>query len=291
MSFGKIIGDYELLGRINKGGIAEIHKARHRGNGSVHALRIMLPEISKTSTNVKRFLGGAEIVRPLDHPNIVRVLDVVLHREMPYVVMEYVEGNNLKHCLVHHDAIVCERPLDILMQTARGIHYLHKNRIIHRDIKPENILISDRGEVKIADFSLAIRKDKEHLVSRVISGSRSYIAPERVLQWRYDERVDIYSMGITAYELLTGQLPYSGASDQEVLSKHVSHRVRPKAIRSLNPSVPRELEEVVMGCIRKDPARRYPDLGLVIRDLEKVELRSKRSRQSRTGFSEWWREQ
>jgi serine/threonine protein kinase len=277
MSFGKIIGDYELIGKINKGGIAEIHKARHRSNGSVYALRIMLPEISKTSRNVRLFVGGAEIVRQLDHPNIIRVLDVVLDKEMPYVVMEYVEGDNLKHCLLHNDPVVTERPLEILMQVAQGIQHLHNNRILHRDIKPENILISEKMEVKIADFSLAVRKEKDQLTSRLISGSRSYIAPERILQDRYDERADIYGMGITAYELLSGRLPYTGTSDQEVLSKHVSRRVRPPAIRRLNPSVPRELEKIVMTCIKKDPAKRYPDVGLVIRDLEKARLLSRPS--------------
>lgn len=286
MSFGKIIGDYELIGKINEGGMGEIHKARNRCDERLYALRIMLPGISRTSRNVKRFVGGAEVVRGLDHPNIVRIVDIVLDREMPYVVMEYVDGNNLKHCLLHHEPIVTENPLDILMQVACGLQYLHSNRIIHRDIKPENILVSAQGEVKIADFSLAIRKDKDRLFSRAISGSRSYIAPERVLHGRYDERADIYSMGITAYELFTGHLPYSGKSDQEVLSKHVNLRIRPKPMRGFNPSVPRELEEIVMTCIRKDPARRYPDVGLLIRDLEEVQLRSEPSIDRGQAFSE-----
>jgi serine/threonine protein kinase len=276
MSFGKVIGDYELVGKINKGGIAEIHKARHRGNGSVYALRIMLPEIVKTSRNIRLFLGGAEIVREVNHPNIVRVLDVLLDKEMPCVVMEYVEGNNLKHYLVHNDPVVTEKPFEILMQLACGIQHLHASRILHRDIKPENILISEKMEVKIADFSLAVRIGKGPLISKVICGSKSYIAPERILLSRYDERADIYSMGITAYELLTGRLPYTGASDQEVLYKHVNPHVRPPAIRRLNPSVPAELERIVLTCMRKDPARRYPDVGLIIRDLEKARLSSGR---------------
>jgi len=277
MSFGKIVGEYELVGKINKGGMAEIHKACHRGNGMVYALRIMLPGVTKTARNIKRFLGGADIVRSLDHPNIVRVFDIVLDKEMPYVVMEYVDGNNLKHHLLHHSPMVAEKPLEILLQVARGIQFLHKNRVLHRDIKPENILISAEMEVKIADFSLAVRKDKELLASRIISGSRSYIAPERILHKRYDERADIYSMGITAYELLTGHLPYTGTSDQEVLHKHVSPWIRPPAIRRFNPSVPRELEDIVVKCIHKDPADRYPDASLVIRDLEGVSFPAKRS--------------
>lgn len=281
MNFGKRIGDYELIGKINEGGMAEIHKALHRGNGNVCALRIMLPGTSGTSRNIKQFVGGAEALIGLNHPNIVRILDIALDREMPYVLMEYVEGNNLKHCLLHHDQIVVDDPLDVLMQVARGLQYLHSNKIIHRDIKPENILVSNEKEVKIADFSLAVRKDKEQLASRSISGSRSYIAPEMVLHERYDERVDIYSLGITAYELLTGRPPYSGRSDQEVLSKHVSRRVRPKPIRRFNRRVPRTLEKIVMTCIQKDPARRYPDVGLFIRDMEEIQLLSKPSLERR----------
>ncbi len=282
MSFGKRIGDYELLGKINEGGIAEIHKARHVGNGNVYALRVMLPAISRTARNTKLFVGGAEVARGLNHPNIVRVFDVALDKEMPYVVMEYVEGNNLKQCLLRREGNVADDPLDILMQIARGLRYLHSNKVIHRDIKPENILVSKRWEVKIADFSLAVRKDKERLFSRAISGSRSYIAPEMVLHERYDERADIYSMGITAYELLAGRLPYSGKSDQEVLSKHVNRRLRPKPIHRFNRCVPRALEKIVMTCIQKDPDHRYPDIGLFIRDIEGIQLSSKRSRERGT---------
>ena len=270
MTFGKMIGDYELIGKINKGGIAEIHKARHRGNGAVYAVRIMLPQIPKTARNIRLFAGGAEIVKPLEHPNIVKVLDVVLTKEMPYVVMEYVEGNNLKHCETHHDSRVKNAAMDILMQIAQGLHFLHSHSILHRDIKPENILVSDRTEVKIADFSLAVQKGQGPVSSRSISGSRSYIAPERVLLKRYDERCDIYSFGITAYELLAGRLPYGGSTDQEILSKHVSRWVRPQSLRRWNPSVPRQLEEVIMACMEKDPAERYPHVSLVIRDLQRV---------------------
>jgi serine/threonine protein kinase len=270
MSFGKVVGDYELIGKINKGGIAEIHKARHRASGVVHAIRVMLPEISRTSRNIREFVGGAEAVRSLDHPNIVKVFDIVLDKDMPYVVMEYVEGHNLKHCLLHQEPFFAAGLPSILMQIAEGIQFLHRNKILHRDIKPENILITGDMEVKIADFSLAVRKEKEQLISRVISGSRSYIAPERILLGRYDERADIYSLGITAYELLTGRLPYTGTSDQEVLSKHVNRWIRPKPIRQFNCSVPRELGEIVMRCMKKDPAARYPDVGLVIRDMKKV---------------------
>jgi len=286
MEFGKRIGDYELTGKINTGGMAEIHKALHRGNGNVYALRIMLPGITKTSKNIRQFIGGAEIARGLNHPNIVGIVDIVLDKEMPYVVMEYVDGNNLKHCLLRHERIVTDDPLDILMQVACGLQCLHSNKIIHRDIKPENILVSTEGRVKIADFGLAVRKDRDQLVSRAISGSKSYIAPERVLHERYDERADIYSLGITAYELLTGQLPYSGKSDQEVLSKHVSERVRPKPIRRFNRCVPRTLEEIVMTCIQKDPDRRYPDVGLFIRDLVGIQSWSKRAADRETVLPE-----
>jgi serine/threonine-protein kinase len=270
MSFGKTIGEYELIGKINTGGMAEIHKARHRGNGNVYALRIMLPEIIVTPKSIREFLGGARVARDLLHQNIVRIFDIVLDRETPYVVMEYVDGHNLKHLLLRHDPLVTDDPLEILMQAARGLQCLHSHKIIHRDIKPENVLVSADRQVKIADFSLAVRRDKVQLVSRAIAGSRSYIAPERVLHRKYDERADIYSLGITAYELLAGRLPYSGKTDQEVLSKHVSERVRPKPIRRFNPSVPPVLEGIVMTCMEKDPDRRYPDVGLFIRDLEGV---------------------
>ncbi len=268
--YGRVVGDYELIEKINQGGMAVIYKARSKKTSEIFALRIMLPGLEKSSRNIRNFSNGARIALKCDHPNIVKVFDVNLKEENPHIVLEFVNGENLKARLLRNDSYVRQYPLSILIAVAEALQYIHSKKIIHRDIKPENILISQGGQAKIADFSLAIEKKREYILSKILCGSPSYIAPERILRKKYDERTDIYSLGITSYELLTRRLPYSGRTDQEILRKHVDRKYKPISIRELNPSVSEKLENIVMRSIEKDPEKRYPDIGLFLRDLKRI---------------------
>ena len=158
----------------------------------------------------------------------------------------------------------------VIYVLADALNAIHSKGVIHHDVKPENILVSNEGVVKLTDFSLAVRMRKDYISSKRISGSPSYLAPEIIRHKAYDERVDIYSLGITAYELLTGQLPYVGQSPQETLAKHVSRFVHAAPIRKLNPDVPVKVVAAVEKAMEKSRRRRYPHVSLFVRDLKEA---------------------
>ncbi len=268
--FGRSIGPYELLTRINKGSISELYKVRSHNTGEVFAMRKLLPHLIGDSEARASFMRGARIEIELDHPNIIKVFGIETSGTEPYIIVEFVEGDNLKQWILGKSISTLEQALKVLCDLSDALNCVHSGGFIHHDVKPENVLISEKGEVKLTDFSLAVQKRKDYISSKRISGSPSYVAPEIINFRRYDERVDIYSLGITAYELLTGQLPYSGNTPQETLSMHVSRYAKPVSIVRLNPDVPVKLEMAVERAMEKSRRKRYPHVSLFLRDLKDI---------------------
>lgn len=266
--FGKKLGDFELLQPINRGGMAAVYKARRISDGKIFALRVMLPEIDPTPKAVREFVGGCELALALDHPNIQKIYEVNTSSDPPYVGLEYIEGDNLKQAILRNGNSMTVSPLKAIIGIAEGISYLHSKNILHRDIKPENILVADRKHVHVADFGLAIRKYGPEVITKSIAGSPSYLAPEVIREKTYSDATDIYSFGVTTYEIMTRRTPYGGASENEIMQKHIDSTVKPHPIRDLNPTIPEKIEEIVMKLIERDPARRYPDINLFIRDFK-----------------------
>ncbi len=268
--FGTTLAGYEIIERINRGSTAEVYRARSASTGHPAAVRILLPELQGNATAVRRFLRGARLEARCNHPNILRVFHVGEGTPTPFVVTELIEGDNLKRFILEKREVVQTRPVPVLRAIAEALAYLHhEQRIVHRDVKPENVLISnDASEVRLSDFSLAVEKHRDFLVSRRISGSPSYIAPERLLLQRYDERVDIYSFGILAYELLALRLPYSGQTQLEMMRAHTDFRTKPEPIHRFNPSISRAVEQAVYHSLEKNVQKRYPDVRLFLRDLK-----------------------
>jgi len=278
--FGKVIGDFELLKLVNRGGMAETFKARRRSDGEIFALRLMPEGIASTPRSIKEFIYGSRIAAELTHPNIIKVIDVVPDPLQPYVVLEFVDGDNLKQAIIKHNQLVVERPLYILIEIAEGISHLHSKNIIHRDIKPENIIVTEKPLIKIVDFGLSIQNKGQPVVTKSISGSPSYLAPEIILERKYSEATDIYSFGVTAYELLTGRLPYEGQTEQEILEKHVDQTLQPRPIREFNSAISEKLEQIVMKLLEKKPHQRYPHISLFIRDFKAITMGPRSSYQS-----------
>lgn len=268
--FGRNIGNYELLSRINRGSISELYKVRSHNTGEIFALRKLLPHLVSDSEAKASFSYGANIEIELNHPNIIRVFQVEVTGNEPYIIAEYIEGDNLKQWILSKGINTLTKALKVIVSVSNALNYIHGKNIIHHDIKPENILISQNGEVKLTDFSLAVQKKKEYISSKRISGSPSYVAPEIIQFKEYDERVDIYSLGITAYELLSGQLPYSGRNAQETLMMHVSRFVRPVSLSRLNPEVTPKIETAIGKAMEKSPRKRYPHISLFLRDLKEA---------------------
>ena len=268
--FGTTLGGFEIIERINRGGTSEVYRARSMGTGQSAAVRMLLPELRDNATAVRRFFRGARLEARCDHPNIIKVLHIGESRDIPFVVTELIIGDNLKRFILEKREILQVKPIPILRAVAEALAHLHHTqRIIHRDVKPENVLLSnDATEIRLSDFSLAVGKRREYLTSKRISGSPTYLAPERLLLQRYDERVDIYSFGIMAYELLTLRLPYSAETQQELMRAHTNFKVKPEPIHRYNPKVSRAIERAVFHSLEKDVRKRYPDVRLFIRDIK-----------------------
>jgi serine/threonine-protein kinase len=268
--FGKTLGGYELVEQINRGSLSEVYRARSTSTGQPAAVRVLLPELSANPTAVRRFLRGAGYEKRCDHPNIIKVFHIGESRTSPFVVTELIPGDNLKRFILEKREVLRTKPILILRAVAEALAHLHHTQhLIHRDIKPENVLLSDDAScVRLSDFGLAVEKRRDHLTSRRISGSPTYIAPERLLLQRYDERADIYSLGILAYELLTLRLPYSAETEQELMRAHTDPRIRPEPIHRFNSSVSQAVAQAIFRALEKDVGKRYPDVRLFIRDIK-----------------------
>ncbi|MBN1916384.1 MAG: serine/threonine protein kinase [Verrucomicrobia bacterium] len=267
--YGMTFGGFELTERINRGSLSEVYRARSTASGRPAAVRLLLPELRGNPTAVRQFMRGARLEARCDHPNVVRVFEIGEARDTPFVATELIEGDNLKRFIIEKREVLRTRPVPILRAVGEALAHLHHaQHMIHRDVKPENVLVSEDGkDVRLADFSLAVEKHREFLYSRRISGSPSYIAPERLLLRRYDERVDIYSLGILAYEVLALRLPYTGSTEQEIMRAHTDFRLKPEPIRRYNPNVSPALEHAVFLSLEKDLEKRYPDVRLFVRDI------------------------
>lgn len=264
---GMFISDrYEIIDKIGAGGMADVYKAKcHRLNRFV-AIKILKTEFSEDEKFVDKFRAEAQSAAGLSHPNIVNVYDVGEDEELHYIVMELVEGITLKSFIEKKGHLDIKEATGIAIQIARGMEAAHNNHIIHRDIKPQNIIISKEGKVKVTDFGIAKATTSNTITSNAM-GSVYYISPEQARGGYSDEKSDIYSLGVTLYEMLTGQVPFSGENTVSVALSHIQEE--PKSIRTLNPAVPVSLERIVQKCMQKKAERRYLNAETLIEDLKK----------------------
>ena len=224
--------------------------------------------------NVSKFKMEAQAAARLSHPNIVNVYDVVDEGDLHYIVMELIEGITLKNYIEKKGFLENKEAIGIAIQVAQGIAAAHEQHIIHRDIKPQNMIISKDGTVKVADFGIA-RAVSSQTMNATAVGSVHYISPEQARGGYCDERSDIYSFGITLYEMVTGRVPFEGDNTVAVALAHLEEAVTPPS--QLNPMVSRGLEEIILKCTQKKPDRRYPSIGDVITDPEELTLQTPES--------------
>lgn len=263
---GMFISDrYEIIDKIGAGGMADVYKAKdHRLNRNV-AIKILKQEFSEDKKFVDKFRGEAQSAAGLSHPNIVNVYDVGEDDELHYIVMELVEGITLKNFIERKGTLEVKEAIGIAIQIAQGMDAAHSNHIIHRDIKPQNIIISREGKVKVTDFGIAKATTSNTITSNAM-GSVYYISPEQARGGYSDEKSDIYSLGVTMYEMLTGQVPFSGDNTVSVALAHIQEDALP--VRNLNTKVPSSLDRIVQKCMQKKPERRYLNVETLIADLK-----------------------
>ncbi|MCI8455463.1 MAG: Stk1 family PASTA domain-containing Ser/Thr kinase [Lachnospiraceae bacterium] len=255
---------YEVLERIGSGGMSEVYKAKCHKLNRLVALKVLKAEFTSDAGFVSKFKMEAQAAAGLSHPNIVNIYDVVDEGDLHFIVMELVEGITLKNYILKKGRLDGREAIGIAIQVAQGIEAAHEQHIIHRDIKPQNMLISKDGKVKVADFGIARAVSSQTMSSSVV-GSVHYISPEQARGGYSDERSDLYSLGISMFEMVTGRLPFDGENTVTVALAHLEEPLPLPS--SYNPEVPAELERIILRCTEKRPEGRYRNADEVIRDL------------------------
>lgn len=257
---------YEILERIGSGGMSDVYKAKcHKLNRYV-AIKVLKPEYSEDKTFVSKFKAEAQAAAGLMHANIVNVYDVGEENGIYYIVMELVEGITLKKYIEKKGVLGVREAVSIAIQVAQGIDAAHKHNIVHRDIKPQNIIISKEGKVKVTDFGIA-RAASYNTINSSVMGSVHYISPEQARGGYSDEKSDIYSFGITLYEMLTGRVPFEGDTTVAIALQHIQDEI--VSPRQYVPEIPVSVEKIVLKCTQKRTERRYQNMTDLIADLKR----------------------
>ena len=257
---------YEVLSKIGAGGMADVYKGKDQMLNRYVAIKVLKKEYKEDENFVRKFRSEAQAAAGLMHPNIVNVYDVGEDRGLYYMVMELVEGITLKEYIEKKGRLSHKEVISIAIQVCTGIGVAHAANIIHRDIKPQNIIISKDGKVKVTDFGIA-KATTSNTVSSNAMGSVHYTSPEQARGGFSDQRSDIYSIGITLYEMVTGQVPFDGDSTVSVAIKHLQEEITPPS--EIVPDIPYSLEQIILKCTQKNSERRYKNTNELIRDLKR----------------------
>ena len=264
---GTILGGrYEVISKIGTGGMADVYKGKDHKLNRFIAIKVLKSEYSSNKNFVSKFKVEAQSAAGLMHPNIVNVYDVGDEDGMYYFVMELVEGITLKSYIEKKIRLSIEEAISIAIQVSMGIEAAHNNGIIHRDIKPQNIIISKDGKVKVADFGIARAATSDTITSHAM-GSVHYTSPEQARGGYSDAKSDIYSIGITIFEMVTGRVPYDGETTVSIAIKHIQEEM--PTPRIYVPDIPISVEQIIMKCTQKNPDRRYASVTELIADLKK----------------------
>ena len=259
---------YEIIELIGTGGMSEVYKAKCHVLNRYVAIKVLKPEFSSDVNFVTKFRIEAQSAAGLSHPNIVNVYDVGEDNGIYYIGMELVEGITLKEYIQKKGRRLPEQASDFSIQIAQGLEVAHQNHTIHRDIKPQNIIVSKNGGIKVTDFGIA-RAASSNTMTANAMGSVHYISPEQARGGFSDERSDIYSLGITMYEMVTGHVPFEGENNVAVALMHIQgEMVSP---REYYPDIPTSLEKIILKCTQKKAERRYLTASALIADLKRVQ--------------------
>lgn len=267
---GMILGGrYEILEHIGSGGMADVYKARCLKTNRYVAVKVLRKEYSEDETLIRRFTSEARSTADLHHPNVVSILDEGNDQGIHYIVMELAEGMTLKRYIRRYGRLSVRETVDFAIQIANGIQAAHEHGIVHRDIKPQNIIVSDSGKIKVTDFGIAKAATGDTIASSTM-GSVRYLSPEQARGGYSDARSDIYSLGITMYEMATGKVPFDGENTVAIALMHLRDEIVPP--RNYFPDIPVSLENIILKCTRKKPEERYQTAEELIADLKQVFL-------------------
>jgi serine/threonine protein kinase len=258
------LGQYQILDRLGQGGMGTVYKAVHTLLKRVVALKVLRPERLPDPRAVARFRREIKAAGQLAHPNVVQASDARKVRGLHFLVMEFVDGTDLAQVLAHHGPLPVPDACEVVRQAATGLHHAAEHGLVHRDVKPANLMLTQAGQVKVLDLGLAfLYRSRSAGATRTpddyLAGTADYLAPELLLgRDAVDARADLYSLGCTFYELLTGRPPFSGPAYETVLQKLRAHAHEPvPLVRKARRDVPRRLTAVLDRLLAKDPAGRF----------------------------------
>ena len=261
-----IAGRYELEKLVGSGGMSNVFRAHDRLLERTVALKILHEQYTRDEDYVERFRREARAVAQLAHPNIVTVIDRGEQDGRQYIVFEYIDGENLKE-LTSRGPLEPQDAIQLALQVARALSFAHERGLVHRDVKPQNVLLNDDGQAKVTDFGIARSLDVHGVTQTgTVLGTSDYIAPEQARGQKVDPKTDIYSLGAVLYELLTGEVPYSGDNFVAVAMRHVNEP--PPSVLDRRPDCPLRLDLAIQRAMAKDPEERYASMDEFCTELE-----------------------
>lgn len=269
---GFFLGKHKLLGHIGSGGMSSVYLAQHMKMGDLRAIKVLPQSKLGKSSYLARFQQEAKAIAALNHPNVVRAHDIDNQGDTHYIVMEYVDGDDLQTIVKKKGPLSFDKVANYMAQSARGLQHAHEVGLIHRDVKPANILINSAGKVKILDLGLALFADEAEASLTIdfndkVLGTADYLAPEQALNsHQVDHRADLYGLGCSMYFLLTGHPPFPDGTIAQRIAKH--QKEMPTEIRKIRPECPGELEGICWKLLQKDPKFRYSDATQTAEALE-----------------------
>lgn len=267
---GKVLANrYEVLARVGEGGMAVVYRARDTLLERMVALKVLRPQYASDIEFVERFRREAQTAASLSHPNVVNIYDVGEEAEIHYIVMEYVEGRNLKEIIRQEGPLPIRTAVFIAREICRALEAAHRLNLTHRDVKPHNILITSDGRVKVTDFGIAKAAASSSLTQTgTVIGSVHYFSPEQARGGPVGTASDIYSLGVLCYEMVTGAVPFTGDSPVSVALKHLQEQ--PKPPRQLNSAIPVDLERIILRAMAKSEMDRFPSATAMLRELRSL---------------------
>jgi len=283
---GQRLGDYEILGVLGAGGMGKVYKVRNVISDRVEAMKILLPNLASEKELADRFLREIKLLATLHHPNIAALRTALTLDNQLVMIMEYVDGVTLASRL-HQGAIPPADAINYVDQVLAALSYAHKLNIVHRDIKPENMMLTSDGTVKLMDFGIARSGgDRSLTTTGTTLGSLNYMPPEQVKGEPADARSDIYSLGVSLYEMVTGMLPFEAASNYSLMAAHIEQA--PKAPIIHKPGLPDSLNQIILMALAKDPAQRFQSADAFRAALKSVDVASLKPAPSGTTMPAAW---
>jgi serine/threonine protein kinase len=265
----KDIGKYHIESKLGQGGMGIVYKCRCADDGSLAAIKVLPQQLASDANFFQRFKREVMTLQRLDHPNIVKIFDRGIHDGAPYYAMEYVDGVSLEDMLPNGTKMDAPQAIGIVRTCAEALQHSHSLGVVHRDIKPANIMLNKAGDVRLMDFGIAKVLDATRMtVTQGVLGTVEYMSPEQSEGRLVTARSDLYSLGVVLYRCLTGRLPISGSSPSEVVIKLKTAQVDPPI--SWVPEIPRNLSDLVMRLLEKEPTKRHESAQELIRELDRI---------------------